>query len=59
MKRKTVLLLALSCVAACIAAAAPAAGVPVAPPLTAAVFEIVNDKNLIWVSMDGKTWKAQ
>jgi len=41
------------------AAAAPAAGVPVAPPLPAAVFEIVNDKNLIWVSMDGKTWKAQ
>lgn len=30
-----------------------------APPLPAAIFEIVNDKNLIWASVDGKTWKAQ
>jgi hypothetical protein len=27
-----------------------------APP---AVFEIVNDNNLIWTSIDGKTWKAK
>jgi hypothetical protein len=31
----------------------------VAPPLPAAIFEIVNDKNLIWASVDGKIWKAQ
>jgi hypothetical protein len=31
----------------------------VAPPLPSAIFEIVNDKNLIWASVDGKTWKAQ
>ena len=30
-----------------------------APPLPAAIFEIVNDKNLTWASVDGKTWKAQ
>jgi hypothetical protein len=41
------------------AAAAPAGSVPVAPPLPATVFEIVNDQNLVWASMDGKTWKAQ
>jgi hypothetical protein len=27
-----------------------------APP---ALFEIVNDSGLVWVSADGKTWKAQ
>jgi hypothetical protein len=35
------------------------AGVPLAPAPPVAVFEIVNDQNLIWVSMDGRTWKAQ
>lgn len=32
------------------------AGVPAA---SSASFEIVNDTNLVWVSQDGKTWKAQ
>ncbi|MGA3262700.1 MAG: zf-HC2 domain-containing protein [Terracidiphilus sp.] len=41
------------------AAAAPAGGATVAPPLPATVFEIVNDQNLVWASMDGKTWKAR
>jgi hypothetical protein len=35
------------------------AGAAVAPPLPAAVFEIVTDSDLIWVSTDGKTWKAK
>lgn len=30
--------------------------VPLAP---AAVFEIVNDKDAVWVSVDGRTWKAK
>jgi hypothetical protein len=33
-----------------------ASGNAAAPP---AAFEIVNDSNLVWVSQDGKTWKAQ
>jgi hypothetical protein len=28
-------------------------------PSHAAVFEIVNDKDLVWLSADGRTWKAQ
>ena len=35
------------------------AGAAVAPLLPAAVFEIVTDSDLIWVSTDGKTWKAK
>jgi hypothetical protein len=31
----------------------------VAPPAPPAVFEIVNDSDLVWVSADGKTWKAK
>jgi hypothetical protein len=34
------------------------AGAAVAPSPLAAVFEIVNDSDLIWTSTDGKTWKA-
>jgi hypothetical protein len=36
-----------------------ASGNAVAPPTPSAAFEIVNDSNLVWVSQDGKTWKAQ
>jgi hypothetical protein len=35
------------------------AGVAVATPVPAAVFEIVTDSDLVWVSTDGKTWKAK
>jgi hypothetical protein len=35
------------------------AGNPAALPASPAPFEIVNDTNLVWVSNDGKIWKAQ
>ena len=35
------------------------AGTAVPPPLPAPVFEIVTDRNLVWMSTDGKTWKAK
>jgi hypothetical protein len=36
----------------------PVAGKPASTSPPAAVFEIVNDRGLIWASVDGKTWKA-
>ncbi len=35
----------------------PAEGGPVQPPVV--FFELLNDKNQIWLSTDGKTWTAQ
>ena len=35
------------------------AGIDAALPASPAPFEIVNDANLVWVSNDGKIWKAQ
>jgi hypothetical protein len=32
---------------------------PGAPLSPAAAFEIVNDKDLVWVSLDGRTWEAK
>jgi Putative zinc-finger len=32
---------------------------PVAASIPAALFEIVNDKNAVWTSVDGKTWTAK
>ena len=36
----------------------PAVGNPAPSFPPAAVFEIVNDRGMIWASVDGKTWKA-
>lgn len=41
------------------AAAATSGGAAAAPAPAADVFELRNDKNLTWVSRDGKTWTAQ
>jgi Putative zinc-finger len=41
------------------AAAGSSGGAAAAPAPAAEVFELRNDKNLTWVSMDGKTWTAQ
>jgi hypothetical protein len=40
-------------------AAAASSGGAAAAPAAAEVFELRNDKNLTWVSVDGKTWSAQ
>jgi hypothetical protein len=41
------------------AAATPASGAAVPPSPQPEVFELRNDKNLTWVSIDGTTWIAQ